>query len=403
MDWCVVITRHIITMNQGKYVFAQIMEQIPREDFESCVKRYRGERYAKSFSCRDQFLAMAFGQLAYRESLRDTSACLSAHRSKLYHLGFHSRAALPTLARANEKRDWRIYRDFAEILIEKTRKLYLDDPGIAIDLDGACYAIDSTSIELCLKFFPWAPYVSTKGAVKLHLVLDLRGSIPAFFNMTSGKVNDVNFLDSVSFERGAFYAMDRGYLDFGRLYAIHSAGAFFVTRAKDNTCWKRRYSKPVDKTTGVLCDQIIFLTGVRTPEKYPETLRRIRYRDAETNQIYVFLTNNFAVSAQTIALLYKNRWKIELFFKWIKQHLKIKVFWGHSGNAVKTQICIALCTYLLVAILKKRLCIERNLYEILQILSVSLFDKTPLLELFSRDDMQNRNEDGGNTLSLFDF
>lgn len=260
---------------------------------------------------------------------------------------------LPTLARANERRDWRIYRDLAQILIEKARRLYLDEPSIADDIKGACYAIDSSSIELCLSLFPWAPYVTTKAAVKLHTIMDIRGSIPTFFDMTSGKVNDVNFLDHITFEREAFYVMDRGYLDFKRLYRIQKAGSFFVTRAKSNTRISRRYSNCVDKTKGVLSDQIIFLTGKYTKEKYPETLRRIKYRDQETNHVYVFLTNNFDISSTSVALLYKHRWQIELFFKWIKQHLKIKTFWGRSENAVKTQICIALCIYLIVAIIKK--------------------------------------------------
>ena len=390
-------------MNKGKYVFAQIMETLPRTEFDACVKRYHGERYAKNFSCRDQFLSMAFGQLSYRESLRDVVLCLSSHQSKRYHLGFHSSVPLPTLAHANEKRDWRIYRDLAQILIAKARDLYVDEPAIASDLSGACYAIDSSSIELCLSLFPWAPYVSTKAAVKLHLLLDLRGSIPMFFHVTSGKVNDVKFLDMVSFERGAFYVMDRGYLDFGRLHTIHLAAAFFVTRMKHNTCFERRYSHPVDKTTGVRCDQIIFLNGTRAPAKYPETLRRIKYYDAETERTYIFVTNNFIVSASSIALLYKHRWQIELFFKWIKQHLKIKVFWGRSENAVKTQICIALCTYLIVAILKKRLRIKRSIYEILQISSVSLFDKSGLVELFSSFVLQDSVKSSGNTVSLFDF
>jgi transposase len=354
-------------MFQGKYVFAQLMEHLPRHEFDICVARYQGNRYAKSFSCRDQFLAMAFGQLAYRESLRDIVVCLTAQRAKLYHLGFGASVKKTTLSRANESRDWRIYRDLAQVLIEKARTLYADEPNIASDIEGACYAIDSSSIELCLKLFPWAPYVSTKGAVKLHLVMDIRGSIPTFFDMTSGKVNDVNFLDQVIFEPNAFYIMDRGYVDFGRLHCIHEQGAFFVTRAKKNMCFQRRYSRTVKKETGVVCDQVIFLTGIETSDKYPETLRRVKYYDEETKKAYVFLSNNFVVSAASIALLYKNRWQIELFFKWIKQHLKVKMFWGHSANAVKTQICIALCTYLLVAILKKRMKIERNLYEILQI------------------------------------
>jgi hypothetical protein len=363
-------------MNQGAYVFSQIMEQFPRHDFDACVKRYGGEKYVKSFSSRDQFLAMAFGQLAYRESLRDVVACLSSHKQKLYHLGFHSQATLPTLAKANENRDWRIYRDLAQVLIEKARKLYINEPDIAEDISGACYAIDSSSIELCLSLFPWSPYMETKAAIKLHMIMDLKGSIPTFFDMTSGKVNDVNFLDKITFEHDAFYVMDRGYVDFKRLYAIHTKGAFFVTREKNRTRLKRRYSKPVDKTRGVLSDQVIYLTGVGMFDRYPDTIRRVKYRDEETQKVYVFLTNNFTISASSVALLYKNRWQIELFFKWIKQHLKIKVFWGHSENAVKTQICIALCTYLIVAIVKKRLHIKRNLYEILQILSISLFDKS---------------------------
>jgi len=357
----------------------------------------------KRFSCRDQFLAMAFGQLSYRESLRDVTTCLSAQKNKLYHLGFQSTVVLQTLAYANERRDFRIYQDLATILIKKARGLYLDEPDIAKNIDGACYAIDSSSIELCLSIFPWAPYVSTKAAVKLHLVMDIRGSIPTFFDMTSGNVNDVNFLDLIVFEPGAFYVMDRGYLDFGRLYAIHTKGAFFITRAKRNTRMKRRYSNPVDKTTGVRADQIVFLTGARTSEKYPDTIRRIRYSDEETNHEYIFLTNNMTASATSIALLYKNRWQIELFFKWIKQHLKIKAFWGQSENAVKTQICIALCSYLIVAILKKERNIDRNLYEILQISSVSLFDKSGLDILFSKVRVQNELEGYEKTARLPGF
>ena len=379
------------------------MEQLPRHDFDVCVKKYQGERYAKSFSCRDQFFAMAFGQLAYRESLRDVVACLRSHRSKLYHLGFQSSVALVTLAGANEKRDWKIYRDFADILIGQARKLYADEPAIAEDIAGSCYAIDSASIELCLSLFPCFPFVSTKAAVKLHLVLDIRGSIPTFFDMTSGKVNDMNFLDNVLLERAAFYVMDRGYVDFKRLHAIHTADAYFVTHAKVNMRFERRYSNPVDKTTGMLCDQVIVLTGAGALEKYPDTIRRIKYRDTETGQVYVFLTNNFTISAYSVALLYKHRWQIELFFKWIKQHLKIEAFWGRSPNAVKTQICIALCTYLTVAILKKRLCLKQSIYEILQIVSVSLFDKEALAELFSDDSLQNNIEGAGSTASLFEF
>jgi hypothetical protein len=357
----------------------------------------------KNFSCRDQFLAMAFGQLSYRESLRDLVACLQSHYTKLYHLGFRSLVAKTTLARANEVRDWRIWRDFARVLIDEARRLYLDLPDIATDVSGACYAIDSTSIDLCLSIFPWALYQKTNGAVKLHLGLDIRGSIPAFFDMTNGKVNDVNYLDQVLFESGAFYIMDRGYLDFERLHMIHTKGAFFVTRSRANLLFERRYSRDTDRASGILCDQTIFLTGTDTRRKYPDTLRRIKYRDAHTGHVYVFLTNNVTVSASSIALLYKNRWQIELFFKWIKQHLKIKTFWGRSENAVKTQICIALATYLMVAILKKKLGIKRNLYEILQILSVSLFDKSDVVELFNQVALQNPVKGSEDMASLFDF
>jgi hypothetical protein len=366
--------------------------------FNQCVEAYHGHKNIKKLSCHEQFLAMLFGQFSYRESLRDVVACLSAHKSKLYHLGFKSSIARSTLAEANEKRDWRIYWDFAQVLITEARALYVSDTSFTLDLKNACYAIDSTSIELCLALFPWSPYVSTKAAVKMHTVLDLRGSIPTFFHMTSGKVNDVKFLDMVLFERGAFYVMDRGYLDFCRLHTIHKAGAFFVTRAKENTRMQRRYSNKVEKSLGVRSDQIVLLTGKHTPQKYPDTLRRVKYYDQETEQMYVFLTNNVAVSAYMIADLYKHRWQIELFFKWIKQHLKIKVFWGRSENAVKTQICIALCAYLLVAILKKRLELKQNIYEILQILSVSLFDKTPLPALFSDDLLHKRVDRLQNTL-----
>ena len=390
-------------MNRGTYIFTEVMASMPRRSFDQCVARYQGERYAKNFSCRDQFLAMAFGQLAYRESLRDVVACLSSHDKKRYHLGFRSLVTRSTLADANEKRDWRMYRDFAEVLIEKARKLYVNEPDIAADIKASCYAIDSTSIHLCLTLFPWAPYVPASAAVKLHTVIDLRGSIPTFFDMTSGKVNDVNFLDSITFESGAFYVMDRGYLDFGRLYKIHTGGSFFVTRAKDNTHLQRRYSHPVNQGTGVLCDQTVFLGGKKTKERYQGPFRRIKYRDEKTGKVYVFLTNNFSVSATSIALLYKHRWQIELFFKWIKQHLKIKAFWGHSENAVKTQICIALCAYLLVSILKKQCNLTQNLYEILQILSVSLFDRNGLVELFSLVDLQKDVKGSENTSRLFDF
>lgn len=391
-------------MNCGKYVFVQVMETLSHYDFDKCVSTYDGDHAFKRLSSREQFLAMAFGQLSYRESLRDVVACLSAHRSKLYHFGFRRGGiARSTLADANERRNWMIWRDLAQMLIAEARALYVDESAIADDIAGACYAIDSTSIHLCLSLFRWAPYKEALGAVKLHLGLDIRGSIPAFFDMTSGKVNDMNFLDRITFEAGAFYVMDRGYLDFGRLHAIHKAGAFFVTRAKDRMLFERRYSRPVDKTTGVFVDQVITLAGKHTPERYPDTLRRIKYRDTESQNVYVFLTNNFTVSASSTALLYKHRWQIELFFKWIKQHLKIKAFWGHSENAVKSQICIAICAYLIVAILKKKLGIKRNLYEILQILSVSLFDKNGLVGLISGSPVLNDVKGSENTAQLFNI
>lgn len=383
-------------MNSGTYIFSQITEFLPRSTFTTCVARYHGEYYAKHLSCRDQLLSLVFGQLSYRESLRDVVMCLTTHQEKLYHLGFRSIPQLSALARANEKRDWRIYRDLCSALIHEASRLYAKEPAIATDISGACYAIDSTSIDLCLSLFPSLPFVSTKAAVKLHLGLDLRGSIPAFFDMTSGKVYDAAFLDSLVYEPGSFYILDRGYLDFARLHRIHTSGAFFVTRAKVNTRFARRYSRTTEEK--ITCDQV----GTLENEKYPDTLRRIKYTD-DTEHTYVFLTNNMIVSADSIALLYKHRWQIELFFKWIKQHLKIKTFWGHSENAVKVQICIALATYLTVAILKKRLRLRQNLYEILQILSVSLFDKSGLIELFSKKSKGLKISHSENMASLFGF
>ena len=357
------------------------MEFIPYHEFNKCVGKYNGHYRLRSLTCREQFLAMAFGQLAYRESLRDVVVCLRSHKTKLYHLGFSSIIAKTTLARANEKRDWRIYRDFAQILIEQARKLYINDKEFDIDLDGACYAIDSSTIELCFNIFKWARLKKVRAAARLHLQLDLNGNIPTFFNITTGKVHDINFLDDIDIESGAYYVVDRGYIDFERLNRIHRAGAFFVTRAKSNFAFKRLYSAKVDKSTGLRCDQTIRLTGRLSAKNYPDKLRRIKYFDKETKKYFVFLTNDFKIEAITAAKLYKKRWQIELFFRWIKQHLKIKTFWGYSANAVKTQICAALCIYLLVAIIKKKLNIDRNLYEILQILSVSLFDKMPLNSL----------------------
>lgn len=375
-------------MHHGKYVFSQIMEAAPVFQFKRCVARYNGDTRVKIFSCWQQFLSLVFGQLALRNSLRDIVVCLNAHAGKLYHLGFRSGVYLATLAKASEKRDWRIYRDYAQILIGQARKLYANDKLFNLELEGSVYLIDSTTIELCLKLFPWARLKKVRAAVKLNLGLNLKGSIPAFFQISPGKTHDIYFLDFVELETGAYYIMDRGYIDFERLYKIHVAGAYFVTRAKDNFAFKRIYSKKVGRESGIICDQVIRLRGYKARKDYPEKLRRIKYYDKETNHTYVFLTNNFDLPALTIALLYKYRWRIELFFKWVKQHLSIESFWGRSENAVKTQICIALCAYLLVAILKKKFGINRNSYEILQILSASLFDKTPVLELVSPHPIQ---------------
>lgn len=376
-------------MHQGKYIFSQIMETVVRYQFDQCVSRYHGEYRVKYFSCWEQFLAMVFGQLTHREGLRDIVVCLNAQSNKLYHLGFHGKLVASTLSRANENRDWRIYGDFAQTLIQYARRLYASDTLDIPDFESAVYLIDSTTIELCLRVFRWATFVTTKAAVKMHTLMDLQGNIPTFFRISKGNVHDVNFLDEICYEFGAYYVMDRGYLDYERLYRIHQADAFFVIRAKHNTAFIRLYSNSVDKTAGIRCDQVIRFSGYQAKKHYPETLRRIKYFDAETKQTYVFLTNNFHTDAKTIADLYKHRWQIELFFKWIKGHLKITVFWGHSANAVRTQICIALCTYLIVAILKKLCRIDRNLYEILQILSVSLFVKIPLSQLISETGLQS--------------
>ena len=374
---------HFSFMHQGKYIFSQIMDSVSRYQFNQCVARYEGEYWIKHFSCWEQFLAMSFGQLSFRESLRDIAVCLNAYGDKLYHLGFRSPVVRTTLAYANERRDWRIYRDYAELLIKEARKLYADGLPADLDLDGAVYLIDSTTIELSLNLFPWARLKKKRASVKLNVALDLAGNIPAFFDFSGGKEHDVFFLDRLEFESGAHYVMDRGYIDFNRLHAIHAAGAFFVTRAKDNLSYRRLYSHPIEKSTGVRCDQTIVLSGYQTARFYPDKLRRVSYYDAETDRHYVFLTNDFDLPAETVALLYKYRWRIELFFKWIKQHLHIKVFWGRSENAGKTQICIALCAYLLVATQKKRLHINRESYEILQILSIAIFDKTPFAQRIS--------------------
>lgn len=362
-------------MYTGKLVFAQLMDHLPLHIFRRCVTKYPGCYPTLTFSHLDQFLCMAFAQLTYRESLRDIETCLRAHSSKLYHLGIRGGIAKSTLADANENRDWRIYQDFALSLIQAARKLYAED-SFGLELTHTVYALDSTTINLCLALFPWARFRKHKGAVKLHTLLDLRGNIPTFIHISDGKLHDVNILDQIDFEAGSFYVMDRGYIDFARLYALHLAQAFFVTRAKSNLQYRRVYSRPVDQSTGLRCDQTIMLTGARPGQHYPIQLRRVKFYDAKHDKLLVFLTNNFDLPALTITELYRCRWQVELFFKWIKQHLRIKAFFGTSENAVKTQVWIAIAVYVLVAILKKRLKSEASLYTILQILSLTLFEKT---------------------------
>lgn len=388
-------------MNSGKTVFAQLMDFLPAYDFHQCVERYHGEYKVKSFSCWDQYLCMAFAQLTYRESLRDIEACLRAAEPKLYHMGIRGKVSRNTLANANQVRDWRMYEDFAQALIARARKLYVND-SFGVDLSHTVYALDSTTIDLCLSLFPWAEFRKRKGAVKLHTLLDLRGSIPTVIIITHGKVHDVNILDRITIEPGAFYVMDRGYLDFARLHRIHESGAFFVARAKRNFRFKRIYSQKTDKSTGVQCDQIVVLESFYATKDYPLHLRRIKYYDRENNQRFVFLTNNVTLPAGTIADLYRCRWHVELFFKWIKQHLRIKAFYGTTENAVKTQVWIAVSVYVLVAMVKKVLKLDQSLYTILQILSATLFEKTPILRAFSRAEYENRQRDTANQLSLFD-
>jgi hypothetical protein len=358
-------------MKDDRTVFAQLMDWAPKRQFDTCVRRYRGNRWVKRFSCWEQFLTMAFAQLTYRESLRDIETCLRALQPKLYHAGFRTRASRSTIADANEKRDWQIYRDFALILISKARRLYAET-DLGLQIENAAYALDSTTIDLCLTLFPWAQFRKRKSAVKLHTLLDLRGSIPTLVIITSGRVHDTKIMDQIPMETGAFYIMDRGYLDFVRLHRMHLSSAFFVTRAIKRLAYRRLYSRAVDKTTGLRCDQTVVLTGPLSKEKYPDKLRRIRFFDAETGNSYVFLTNNFQLPALTIAELYRHRWRVELFFKWIKQHLRIKAFFGTSENAVKTQVWIAIAIYVLVAIVKKELKLDHSLYTILQIFSVTL-------------------------------
>jgi len=389
-------------MYTGKMIFSQIMEFLPQYEFQKCVKRYHGNYKVKSFTCLEQFFCMAFAQLTYRESLRDIEASLRAMKNKTYHMGIRSQVSRPTLARANKNRDWRIYADFAQILIGIARKLYASEP-FGLDLDGTAYALDSTTIDLCLSLFPWAQFRRRKSAIKIHALLDLRGPIPAFIRVSDGTVHDVNILDDLVIEPSAFYIFDRAYLDFERLFHIKELSAFFVTRAKKNLRFRRIYSQPVDRTLGLVCDQIISLTGINSKERYPEKLRRIRYVEPETQKHLVFLTNNFTLPAITIAELYKCRWQIELFFKWIKQHLRIKAFYGTSMNAVKTQVWIAISVYVLIAIVKKQLKIEQSLYTILQVLSVTLFEKTPILQVLAGFDHKTEKGDSHKQLLLFDL
>ncbi len=388
-------------MNHGRTVFSQLITFLPDRDFRRCVTRYEGDHRLRGFSCWDQYLTMAFAQLTYRESLRDIEACLRAMGAKLYHMGFHGRVARSTLADANDFRDWRIYADFAQVLIRVARPLYATDP-IGVDLDQSLYALDSTTIDLCLSLFPWAKFRKHKAAVKIHTLLDLHGNIPTFIRITDGKAHDVNILDEILPEAGAFYVMDRGYIDFERLYVFTLSSAFFVVRTKENLVLQRRYSHAVDKSTGVRSDHTVILTTIESATAYPETLRRISYFDAETDKRLKFLTNNFVLPALTIAQIYKCRWQVELFFKWIKQHLRIKAFYGTSENAVKTQIWIAVSVYVLVAIVRKRLGLPNSLYQILQILSVTLFEKTPILRALHASDSDDDLLDRGNQLILFD-
>lgn len=390
-------------MHAGHYVFHQLTGVLSRYAFQQCVDRYRGDHSVKSFPCWQQFLCLCFGQLTFRESLRSIVLCLHTHRQKLYNLGMRTTVKRATLAYTNEHRDFRIYEAFGHILLKKARALYATDMPFMEEINGTFYALDSTTIDLCLSVFPWAHFRETKGAVKLHTLLDLRGSIPTFVHISDGKMHDVTILDALPIEPGACYIMDRGYIDYRRLYALHQANAFFVIRAKQNLRFVRLYSHPVDRLTGILCDQTIRFQMSATQQKYPEPLRRVKYRDKETQGSYVFLTNNALLTAPQIADLYKHRWDIEQFFKWIKGHLKIQHFWGTSSNAVKTQIWVAVCTYLMVAIAKKQLQINRSMYEILQILSITIFEKTPMDTLFSEFDLSDIDAVDQKQLSLFDF
>jgi len=378
------------------------MEFIPTYQFQLCVDRYEGNRYVKDFSCWDQYLCLAFAQLTYRASLRDIETCLRAQQPRLYHMGFRGRVSRATLADANESRDWRIYRDFAHVLIRVARDLYRDE-SFGVELSETVYAFDSTTVDLCLSLFPWGQFRRHKSAVKLHTLLDLRGSIPTNVYLTGGQIHDVNLLDELLLEAGAFYLLDRGYVDFARLYVFTQACAFFITRAKKNMQFYRRSSHPVERSTGVRCDQIILLTGVRTAQRYPDPLRRVAYFDAEKDLRLTFLTNNFLLPALTIAQLYRARWQVELFFRWIKQHLRIRAFYGTSENAVKTQVWVALSAYVLVAIVKKQLGLDMSLYKILQILSITIFEKAPILEGFLNFADESEHANTWKQLNLFEF
>jgi Transposase DDE domain/Domain of unknown function (DUF4372) len=389
-------------VNSGRTIFAQVMDHIPIQEFQKCVVRYRGDHNWRGFSCWDQFLCLGFAPFTYRESLRDIEACLRSVQGKLYHIGFRGKVSRSTLADANESHDWRIYADFAQVLIHIARPMYASE-ALGYDLDNTVYALDSTTIDLCLSMFPWARFRHSKGAVKMHTLLDVRGSIPTFIEVSDGKVHDVNILDEIVPEAGSFYVMDRGYLDFERLHAFHTSGAFFVIRSKSGIVVKRRYSRAVDLSTGLRSDQTVVLASGASKKHYPDALRRIRYHDDEHDLTLVFLTNNFDLPALTVAQLYKSRWKVELFFKWIKQHLRIKAFYGISENAVKTQIWIAVAIYVLVAILKKRHALDISLFQILQVLSVTLFEKVPILQAFGEADSQEKYTEISNQLNLLDL
>lgn len=390
-------------MNQGKYVFSQIMGLISYKQFQTIVNRHFGDYRVRDFSCWKQFLCMAFGQLTHRESISDTILCLKANANKMYHLGIGDVVAISTITRANENRSFLIYEDLAMLLIKEAKQLYIDDDDLEVSLKGNVFAIDATTIDLCLSAFYWATFRSTKGGIKLHTQLDLKTSIPEFILFSNAAIHDVNVLDVITFEANSFYIMDRGYVDYKRLYKIHMCDAFFVTRAKDNMNYRRLYSHPKDKTQGILYDQTILLNNYYASKDYPEKIRIIKFRDDQTGKELIFLTNNFQLKATEIAQLYKHRWKIELFFKWIKQHLKIKSFWGQSENAVKTQIWIAVSVYVLVAIAKKKFMLNQSLYEILQILSISIFEKMPINQLFQQTQLQYFKEQNSNQLNLFDL